>query len=109
MSNAYAESAAIFVMSDNEVEVVRASSLRRMISTPKEHLLVVNDERQQPVIYCLDTTVFEQEHFDAYGKREDDTAQLAAISEAIFQAVLGGKKFRVKHKQAMSVAGTLTA
>jgi hypothetical protein len=105
MANNTHESAAVFVTADNKVEIVRAGNIRRLISTSNQNLLVVVDERNNPMLYAIDAAPFLKEYEES-GKSDDEQTHRVLAAEALFRAVIEGKTFTVVSKHAASEATT---
>jgi hypothetical protein len=118
MANTNPESAVLFSMTDNQVEIIRTNAVRRLISSPNQTELVILDEHNHPWSYVIDVpplTVEEEE--DVAGYAPETQAQLKALAvtkriealAAFFVRVLAGEPTRVKTRQRVHAAAELLA
>ena len=98
---------AVVLTTGNKVEIIRASTVRRLVWTKAKHQLVILGERGEPMIVTIDAAPFLQEYEHEYGRCDDEATHQALVAAAFFRAVLEGKTVKVLSREA--VPAELTA
>ena len=91
--------AVTFIVAENQIEIIRSSAVRGVVSNRQKHTLVTLDENNQPVHYTIDSEPFRRDVLDEEEGASDPVKVEAAVAAAVFEAAAEGKTFYVLSKR----------